>query len=147
MELICIWTFTKIELACFCHLPNSPTKFRPNPSISFWDILHTDKHGWKHNLHPPSVAEVTRVHPCSYITNYDSHVNCAVQFAASNISCPFGQEHTFNAFPHSKQNGRCCEPDSKMNNALLDASKCPLGKAFNGSFEKCSLEWSHLNRD
>ena len=36
---ICIWIFTTISLACSCHLPNSLTKFHPNPSINFGDIV------------------------------------------------------------------------------------------------------------
>ena len=31
--------FTKIEIICPCHTLNLFTKFRPNPSITFWDVL------------------------------------------------------------------------------------------------------------
>ena len=54
--------FTKIESVGPCHTPNLSAKFHPNPSTTFWDILHTnkqtDREEWKHNLLPPSVVEV-----------------------------------------------------------------------------------------
>ena len=38
-----ILIFTKIETISPCHTPDLSTKFRTNPSISFWDILLTNK--------------------------------------------------------------------------------------------------------
>ena len=31
--------FTKIESILSCHTPNTSTKYRPNPSTTFWDIM------------------------------------------------------------------------------------------------------------
>ena len=38
-----IGIFTKIESISTCHTPNLSTKFHPNQSTTFLDILHTDK--------------------------------------------------------------------------------------------------------
>ena len=40
--IIRIWIFTKISSIRPCLTPNRPTKFCPNPSITFWDILPTN---------------------------------------------------------------------------------------------------------
>ena len=37
--LICIWTLATIESACSCRTPNSSTKFRHNPSTTFWNVV------------------------------------------------------------------------------------------------------------
>ena len=34
-----IWIFTRIESILPCHTPNMSTKFRPNPSTTFWNIV------------------------------------------------------------------------------------------------------------
>ena len=53
--------FTEIETIHHCHTLNLPTKFHPNPSTTFKDILYTNNHtnrqGWKHNLLPPVVVD------------------------------------------------------------------------------------------
>jgi len=58
-----IGILNKIQTVRSCHTLILSTKFCPNLSITFWDILLTDRQthrqGWIRNLHPPSVAEVT----------------------------------------------------------------------------------------
>ena len=45
-----IQIFTKIKLICPSRTHNLPTKFHPNPSITFWDILLTDTQTNKKNV-------------------------------------------------------------------------------------------------
>ena len=87
-----IRTFTKIESIRPCHTPNLPTKFHPDPSTTFLDILHRDRQtnkeiergenitsftfsgGGKHIFHEPCTKQldVRTVQYCMYAKNMSS---------------------------------------------------------------------------
>ena len=45
-------------------------KFHPNPCTTSWDVLFTDRQGWKYNLRPPLVAEVINKNKTFYLLNF-----------------------------------------------------------------------------
>ena len=69
--------------------PTCPTKFHLNSSITFWCIMltdkqsnkQTDKQGWKHNLRPPSLAEVITGVFCFVCLFFYHHVKVTFVFS------------------------------------------------------------------